>query len=218
MTSPSRRRAAGRLGLALIAAALAGAASAAQAATATVGVRFGRANVTGELFHGSPELTGDLAGVQLGFRLVPAVQVEVAGEYARDAFRFEHGFFDGIEAAGAGEYEDVTLRATARVRVLAWMLVPLEVYAGGGAGVHYIDLALRDVAPVPSADGDLEDAIRAETGAATKIGWHAVAGARVQVGGAPFAFFLEGRYEDPFQADAGVPTAMAVYLGLDINL
>jgi hypothetical protein len=218
MRPPSRRGAAGRLGLALIAAGFAGTAGTAQAASATVGVRYGMANATGELFHGSPDLTGELVGVQLGLRWVPALQVEIAGEYTSHAFSFEHGLFEGVAAAGAGEYEDVTLLATARVRVLAWMLVPLEVYAGGGASVHYVDLALHDVAPVSSAGSDLEDAIRAVAGEATKIGWHLVAGARITALGSPFALFLEGRYQDPFRADTGVPTTASVYLGVDINL
>jgi hypothetical protein len=194
----------------------------ARASSAAVGVRYGWADATGELFEGSPDLGGcDLVGVQLGIGLASILQVEVAGEYVSQPFDFARGLFAGVEAAGRGDYQDLTLLATARLQIFTMTFLPLKLYAGGGANVHYANLELHDVTEVPSArfgTGDLEDAIRDVAGKTTQVGWHLVAGTRLAFTGFPFSFFLEGRYQDPFKRDDGVPTSKSVYLGAELSL
>jgi hypothetical protein len=192
------------------------AAPAGAAGGTTVGVRYGWANATGRLFRGGPDLKScNLVGVQLGLPLLPLIRVEVAGEYVSQPFSFDKGVFDGIEAAGKGDYEDLTLLLTAKLDFLSLPAIPLKLYGGGGASVHYANVEVNQLSPLPGR-GPLEDAIKKVTGKSTEVGWHAVAGARLAVPALPFQIFVEGRYQDPFRHERGVPTTKSVYAGLDL--
>jgi len=192
------------------------------AGSSSVGVRYGWADASGDLFQGSPDLGGcNLAGVQLGLDLLPLVQVEVAGEYVSQSFGFAEGLFAGIKATGKGDYEDLTLFVTGRANLLSLFVLPVKGYVGGGANVHYADVKIKDATQVlgPGVlSGDLEDAIRKATGKTTRVGWHLVAGLRLAFTGFPASVFLEGRYQDPFKRDQGVPTTKSLYVGLSFNL
>jgi hypothetical protein len=191
-------------------------ASAGAAGGTTVGVRYGWADASGKLFQDGPDLGScDLVGVQLGLHLLPLIQLEVAGEYVSQPFSFSKGVFQGIEAAGKGDYEDLTLLLTAKFDVISLPAFPLKIYAGGGANVHYADVEVNQIQPLTR--GPLEDAIKSVTGNATRVGWHAVAGVRLDVPSLPFALFVEGRYQDPFQHERGVPTTKSAYAGLDLR-
>jgi opacity protein-like surface antigen len=192
------------------------------AGSSSVGVRYGWADASGELFKGSPDLGGcNLVGVHLGLDLLPLVQVEVAGEYVSQSFGFAEGLFEGIRATGKGDYEDLTLFVTGRVHVLSLFVLPVKGYVGGGANVHYADLKIKDATQVldpGGLGGDLEDAIQKATGKTTRVGWHLVAGLRLAFTGFPASVFLEGRYQDPFKRDQGVPTTKSLYAGLSFSL
>lgn len=200
-------------------------------ASGAVGIRFGWANVADEFFEGSGELGGtNLAGLHLWFDLIPLLEIEVAGEYISEEFSFTEGFFDGIEAAGDGDYEDITLYATGRVKILSLPALPLHIYAGGGLNVHWMDLAIdvdpssltlapgaeQDVRSNRSAyDDELEEAVRKVAGDRSEMGWHAVAGLRLSFSGTGFSVFLEGRYMDGF--DEWVPQSNSVYGGFSLG-
>ncbi|MFH1143146.1 MAG: hypothetical protein V1774_01210 [Candidatus Eisenbacteria bacterium] len=178
-----------------------------------VGVRYGFSDASGDLFEGSGDLgNGDLVGVHLGLGLLPLIEIEVAGEYVSDELRFEEGVFEGLETAGKADFEDLTLYLTGRFDLLSVPLLPLKGYLGGGMNVHYADV---DVEPAEGVSEDLEEAIEDATGQKTRVGWHAVGGVRLGLGGLPAAAFLEGRYSDPFKSD--VPHSKSLYAGLSLR-
>ena len=76
--------------------------------------------------------------------LLPLITVEVAGEYVSESFEFTDGVFAGIGAAGSGEYEDLTLYVSGRLKVFSLVGLPLRCYVGGGLNVHYVDLTIDD--------------------------------------------------------------------------
>jgi hypothetical protein len=191
------------------------------AGAGAVGVRFGYADVSDDLFTGSGDLGGtNLVGLQFALGLGPWLEIEAAGEYVQEEFRFTEGLFDGVEAAGKGEYEDMGMFLTARLNVLSVPLLPIQGYAGGGVNVHWIDLAV-DAAPVAGGGrqddpNDLEDAIEKVAGDSSEAGWHAVIGLRFAPMGLPLSAFLEGRYLTGFGDD--LPESKSVYVGVNLSL
>jgi opacity protein-like surface antigen len=193
----------------------------AAAASSAIGVRYGWADASGEIFQGDFDLSGcNLVGVQLGLPLGPLVEAEVAGEYVREPFTFTEGLLEGWKAGGKGDYEDLTLLFTGKASVFTMFALPLRLYVGGGANVHYAEIEV-DPAEVTvdqggSGSGTLEDAVAKATGKRTRVGWHLVAGARLAPRGFPLLAFLEGRYQDPFQRNEGVPSTKSLYAGLSL--
>ncbi len=191
------------------------------AGAGAVGVRFGYADVSDDLFTGSGDLGGtNLVGLQFALGLGPWLEIEAAGEYVQEEFRFTEGLFDGVEAAGKGEYEDMGMFLTARLNVLSVPLLPIQGYAGGGVNVHWIDLTV-DAAPVAGGGrqddpNDLEDAIEKVAGDSSEAGWHAVIGLRFAPMGLPLSAFLEGRYLTGFGDD--LPESKSVYVGVNLSL
>jgi hypothetical protein len=214
-------------------------------AGASVGVRYGWADVSDEVFEGSGDLGGcNLAGIHLELDLLPLITVEVAGEYVSQSFEFSDGMFAGIKAAGSGEYEDLTLYVSGRLKVLSLVVLPLQCYVGGGFNVHYVDLTIDDdfepvvTSAVPGGavgaealsagepvgrmtacagwQDDLEDAVADVAGKTTRVGWHLLAGLRLLFPGVPISVFVEGRYADVFGEN--VPKATALYGGASLDL
>jgi hypothetical protein len=202
----------------------------AQAKT-SVGARIGWADVNDEVFEGSGDLGGtDLYGIQVTLSLLTLFELEVAGEYVNEDFSF-----DFLEDVGHGEYEDIALYATLRAPVFALPVLPIQIYAGGGLNVHWVDrtievpgqtLRLPGARSAPPghppgiaarllADG-IEETIEDVAGEDSEAGWHAVAGARLGFPGMAITIFAEGRYMDGF--DEGLPASKAVYAGVSLGL
>ncbi|MCK4304195.1 MAG: hypothetical protein KAY24_08140 [Candidatus Eisenbacteria sp.] len=170
-----------------------------------VGIRYGWADVSDDLFEGSGDLGGtNLAGIHLSLRVLPIVEIDLAGEYVSESFDFDEGIFDEVKRAGDGDYEDITIFATGRLEIIGLPLVPIRGYVGGGVNVHWIDLAV-DVEP-------LDLAMQSDS----EVGWHGVVGLRLSVMGTPMSAFVEGRYMDGF--NDGLPTSKAVYGGVSFEL
>ena len=186
-----------------------------------VGVRFGYSDVSDDLFTGSGDLGGtNLVGLQFALGLGPWLEIEAAGEYVQEEFRFTEGLFEGVEAAGKGEYEDMGMFLTARLNVLSVPLLPIQGYAGGGVNVHWIDLTV-DATRIAGEGGkddpnELEDAIEKVAGDSSEAGWHAVIGLRFAPMGLPLSAFLEGRYLTGFGDD--LPESKSVYVGVNLSL
>jgi hypothetical protein len=191
-----------------------------------VGIRYGWADVPDEVFEGSGDLGGtNLVGMHLRLGLIPLLNVEVAGEYTNSKFNFEDGLFDGIEAAGEGEYEDMSLLASVRMNVFSLIVLPLQLYVGGGLNVHWVELKFED-APQLVTEGnlqggkdgadDLEDAVESIAGESSEAGWHLLGGAELAFPGSGLSIFIEGRYMDGMDSDA--PKSNSVYGGITIEL
>ncbi|MBD3235986.1 MAG: hypothetical protein GF330_04735 [Candidatus Eisenbacteria bacterium] len=220
------RRAAGLLGgvLVLILCAVGSA-----AAGAEVGVRLGWADNGDEIFERSGDLGGtDLVGIHLGFDLLPILRAEVAGEYVSEPFEFSDGLLDGIEAAGSGDYEDLSLWVSGRAELFSLMMLPIKGYLGGGLNVHFVDLqidedlerldagSLTRLRATGAWDDELQDAVENVAGEQTQTGWHLLAGARLSLSGIPISVFVEGRYSDGFGEE--LPAAKSLYGGVSIQL
>lgn len=199
-------------------------------AAAEVGVRLGWADNGDELFEQSGDLGGtDLVGIHLGFDLLSIIRAEVAGEYVSEPFGFSEGFLGGIEAAGGGDYEDVSLWVSGKANIFSLMMLPLQGYVGGGFNVHFVDLQIdEDLTRVGDKsrlarlqataewDDELQDAVASVAGEQTRTGWHLLAGVRLAFSGIPISVFVEGRYSDGF--DEKLPTAKSLYGGVSIRL
>ena len=186
-----------------------------------VGVRFGYADVSDDVFTGSGEVgSTNLIGLQLVIDFFPLLELEAAGEYVSEKFGFTEGLFDGIEAAGSGEYEDMGLFLTGRLKLLTMAFLPIQGYAGGGLNVHWVDLTIKNPTVVDQGgsggQGELEEAIEKVAGDSSEAGWHAVLGARLSLPGIPLSAFLEGRYAKGFDED--LPDSKSIYLGANIAL
>jgi len=186
-----------------------------------VGIRFGYSDVPDEVFKGSGDLGGtNLVGLHLALKLLPLLDLEIAGEYTKEEFGFREGLFEGIEAGGKGDYEDMTLYATARWQVFTLLLLPMNIYIGGGLNSHWVDLQFDETpveykTPQP-ADGDLEDAIKKVAGERSEVGWHAVGGAKLAFPQSPLSIFVEARYLKGMSDD--VPSSRSIYGGFTIEL
>lgn len=186
-----------------------------------VGARFGYADVSDDVFTGSGDLgSTNLVGLQLVLDFFPMLEVEAAGEYVKEEFDFSEGLFEGIEAAGDGEYEDMGLFLTGRLKLLTMAFLPIQGYAGGGLNVHWVDLTITNPTVVDQGgsgdEGELEKAIEKVAGDSSEAGWHAVLGARLSLPGLPLSAFLEGRYAKGFDDD--LPESKSIYLGANIAL
>jgi hypothetical protein len=203
------------------------------AALGRVGLRVGWSDASGEVLQGGGALGGtDMVGIHLAADLLSLLEIEIAGEYINEEFGFSEAVLEGVKAAGKGDFEDITMLATARIDLLRLAPFPVQGYVGGGLNVHWTDLQLRDVVeatqrrPVPSVAGpaylgapgteELEEAVEKVAGENSEAGWHLVAGLRLSSPGLPVALFLEGRHLDGFSD--GVPESRSVYAGFSLGL
>ncbi len=191
-------------------------------ASGGVGIRFGVADVPAEVFRGSGDLGGtNLVGLHLSISPLPLIDLEVAGEYIKEEFSFKEGFFDGIEATGKGDYEDISLLATARFQLFSLILVPFDIYIGGGLNSHFVDLQIDEsnaaeiVDPKANAD-DLEDAVKKVVGPRSEVGWHVVGGIRLSLPQSPLSIFAEARYLQGMTDD--LPDSRSIYVGFSLGL
>jgi len=181
----------------------------------SVGLRFGWTNVSDEVFSGSGKLGGtNLIGAHLAFGLGPRLELEVAGEHFSKEFDFSAGLIGGLEAVGDGEWEDLALYGSGRVRLIGFAFLPLDVYGGGGLNVHWIDLALEHVtrSGADAGAGDLDDAIEELAGERSELGWHVLGGVRLALSGSALSVFAEARHMRGFDTDR-IPASSSIYLG-----
>jgi hypothetical protein len=109
---------------------------------------------------------------------------------------------------GTVEWSDLALYGSLRLGLLP--VGPLEVYLGGGAGVHFAELTYRDVSDAVS------EALENEHGTEESgLEWHGLAGSSVGFGGL-LSIFAEGRYRD-VTGDFD-RRGWAGYLGLNLRL
>jgi len=182
-----------------------------------VGARYGRYEASGGIFEGSGDLEGgELLGVQLGVRLGPLLEVEVAGEQVSEDLRFEEGIFEGIAAAGEAHFKDLILYLSGRVDLVTFPLLPMKGYLGGGLNVHYAEVSVEDAAPAEAGAEDLEQAIEDSIGERTRGGWHALGGVRLCLPALQLAVFVEARLSDSFEAD--LPQFRSLYAGASLRL
>jgi hypothetical protein len=210
------RAAAGLPAIALIAAGL----TADARAEMSVGMRFGWSDVSGEFFTGSGELgTTNLIGAQLGVGFLKILELEVAGEYISEEFTFTEGIIEGVEAAGAGEWEDMALYATGRARILGLVFLPVQVCVGGGLNLHWAELTLDEVSlsPQDAPADEIEKAVEEIAGERSELGWHLVGGLRLAPPSWVVSVIAEGRYQKGFDPDQ-LPEATSIYLGVSFRL
>jgi hypothetical protein len=187
------------------------------AAGAAVGVRLGYADVGDDVLKKAGSLGGtDLVGIHLQLD-GPLIELEAAGEYVKEGFSFGKALIEGFEAAGKGDYEDIALLATARLKVFTLMILPAYGYVGGGLNVHWVDLTLDDVRQVSGGSSSgFDEAVKDVAGQNSRTGWHAVAGVRLGVAGVPISGFVEGRYLDGFAKE--LPESKSIYAGVSFRL
>lgn len=186
-----------------------------------VGIRYGWADVPDEVFEGSGDLGGtSLVGIHLRLAPLPLLNIEFAGEYTNSEFSFNEGLFDGIEAAGDGEYEDMTLLASLRMNIFTLMLLPIDLYVGGGLNVHWTEIKFSETPTVIAKNktlaDELEDAVKDIAGENSEAGWHLLGGAELAIPGSGFSIFVEGRHMDAM--DSSAPASNSIYGGFSIEL
>lgn len=177
---------------------------------AELGIRAGWLDARGEVFQGSGEIGGGgVYGLTLALGLVPRIDVEFAYERYRQEFSFERGVFQQTFFEGEGEYQDQAYLLTGKLRfpVLAG---PFDLYAGGGASLHQIELDLE------SEEGGIEEVLEALGGDREEWAWHVVAGAGLRVPGLPLRLYAEARFNDV--GDKETPNTASVYGGLNLYL
>jgi hypothetical protein len=182
-----------------------------------VGARYGRHEAGGGIFEGSGDLDGgELLGVQLGVRLGPLLEVEIAGEHVSEDLRFEEGVFEGITAAGEAHFKDLIVYLSGRVDLVTFPLLPMRGYVGGGLNVHYAEVSVEDAVAAEGGAGDLEQVIEDSVGERTRGGWHALGGVRLCLPALQLAVFVEARLSDSFEAD--LPQFSSLYAGASLRL
>lgn len=199
----------------------------AAAATLSLGPRVGYADMEGDL------LSGDAApgeyrifGVQVVAQLSPGFAVEVAGEAVSDEFEFEDVETPGALVDGKAKWDDLGLFASIHLGLID--LGPLRAYAGGGAGLHFNQVEVLEVA---TSVGGREERATAPSGTSDLIDdflddvekerddaeWHALGGVAWDLNGVPLSLFAEARYRNILQ-DEGDVKGWAAYGGLNLRL
>ncbi|MCC7142362.1 MAG: hypothetical protein IT349_09705 [Candidatus Eisenbacteria bacterium] len=199
----------------------------AAAATLSLGPRVGYADMEGDL------LSGDAApgeyrifGVQVVAQLSPGFAVEVAGEAVSDEFEFEDVETPGALVDGKAKWDDLGLFASIHLGLLD--LGPLRAYAGGGAGLHFNQVEVLEVATsvggreqsgtVPAGTNDLiDDFLDDVEQERDDAEWHALGGLAWDWSGVPLSIFAEARYRNILQ-DSGDVKGWAAYGGLNLRL
>jgi hypothetical protein len=179
---------------------------AAHAGTA-FGVHAGYSDVNGDAFTGSGRIGGTpLFGLQAIFPVAPTVSFEVMGESCNETLTFDQAGFEGALLQGKGKWNDLSLHASLRLRVIPLGIGPAGLYVGAGAGVHFskVDLNGGTIAitpalarnPVAPAGDPVGDFIHQAQKEQTNVSYHALAGLSVGIPILPLSVFGEARYED----------------------
>jgi hypothetical protein len=185
-----------------------------------VGIRYGRANLKGDLFPGSGDIgQTPLLGLQVVLDVLPIISLELAGEAYDEDFRFEDGDLGGVVADGTGNFKDTALLATGKVGLPLTLLGPGSIYGGLGLSAHFVDLeidATESSGLLKNGDKDLEDAVQDIAGESTDVEWHAVLGIRTAIPILPLSAFFELRYQDIM--DGNLPDLTSGYLGVNFRI
>jgi hypothetical protein len=181
------------------------------AAGLQLGVRLGYADLNGSPFEGADSFGGtEIIGLQVLLPVAPRITLSVEGEGSSADIDFSavDESADELEE-GTVEWSDLAIYGSLRLGLLP-LAGPLDLYVGGGAGVHFSELTFADVSDAVS------DALEEEVGTEdSSLEWHGLAGASIPLGGL-FAVFAEGRYRDiggEYDRDG-----WAGYVGLNIVL
>lgn len=203
----------------LLACVILGLSASAEAGT-EVGIRYGRANLKGDIFPGSGDLgQTPLLGIQVVLDVLPIISLELAGEAYDEDFHFEDGDFDGVIADGTGNFKDTALLATGKIGFPLSLLGPGSIYGGLGLSAHFTDLeidATENSGLLRSGDKDLRDSVQDIAGESTDVEWHAVVGIRTGIPVLPLSAFFELRYQDIMNGD--LPDLTSGYLGVNFRI
>lgn len=173
------------------------------------GGRIGYADFDGAAFEDSGDLGQvTLLGAQIIFPVAERIELELAGEGTSEDLDFETSAGSEL-IKGRAEWNDLALYATGRLLLLPLAGGALNVYAGGGAGVHFTEVKIKDL------DDEIADYIAEVEKESNDFEWNAMAGASLRLG-ATLELFGEGRYRDITGEDR--PEGYAAYAGLNIVL
>lgn len=161
------------------------------AAGLQLGARFGYADLNGSPFEGADSFGGtEIIGLQVLFPVAPRVTLSIEGEGSSEDIDFSAiDESAGELEEGTVEWSDLALYGSVRLGLLP-LAGPLDLYVGGGAGVHFSELTFEDVSDAVSEA--LEEEVGTED---SSLEWHGLAGTSVGFGGI-FAVFAEARYRD----------------------
>ncbi|MCA9727791.1 MAG: outer membrane beta-barrel protein [Candidatus Eisenbacteria bacterium] len=164
---------------------------AARATGLQLGARIGYTDLSGSPFQGADSFQGtEIVGLQIVLPLTRRLAVSVEGEGSSETIDFSTpGESAGSIEDGTVDWSDLALYASARLGLLP-PSGPLEVYVGGGAGVHFAELTYKDVSEAVS--NALEEKHGTED---SGLEWHGLAGASVGLGQL-LSVFAETRYRD----------------------
>lgn len=182
-----------------------------------LGIRYGRADLTGnDLFPGSGDLGGTpLFGLHAILDVLPLVDVELAGEAYDEDFSFNDGEFGDVVIDGTGNFKDTAILATGKVGLPVTLLGPGSVYGGLGVSAHLVDVEVTPDAGSGVGE-DVDAAIEDVVGERTEFEWHAVIGLSTGFPAVPVSAFVELRYQDVL--DSKTPDLGSAYLGLNLRL
>jgi hypothetical protein len=193
------------------------------------GVRAGYCDLKGEVFHGSGKPGGvPLFGAQAIFSLLPAVGLCLSGEAKNETLRFDQAANLDQLFRGEGQWRDLSLAAALQARILPIGVGPFGLYVGGGGGVHFADVKMKNAQIVPAkadppaggtvlASGDpVNDFIHQVEKNHSDFSWHLLAGGSVSLPLFPLSVFVEGRFED-VSSDFS-PHGYSIYAGLNLSL
>jgi hypothetical protein len=196
-----------------------------------LGVRAGTSDLKGSLFRGSDAAGGvPLFGVQAGFPLIPELSLWLSGEAKSDHVRFAAPVSQSESYFGKTTWRDVSLAAALHLHLLPSVAGLFSLYAGGGGGIHFVDLKVQQItssnpltgksaAPgrrAVAASDPLGDYVRKLQKERSEFSWHAVVGVSRGLPLIPVNLFLEGRFED-IQGDFS-PHGYSAYVGLNLDL
>jgi hypothetical protein len=161
------------------------------AAGLQLGARFGYTDLSGSPFEGADSFGGtEIIGLQVLLPVAPRIALSVEGEGSSEDIDFEApGDTAGDIEEGTVEWSDLALYGSVRLGLLP-VGGPLDLYVGGGAGVHFSELTYEEVSDAVSEA--LEEEVGTED---SSLEWHGLAGTSVGLGGI-FAVFAEARYRD----------------------
>jgi hypothetical protein len=207
-------------------------------AGAAFGVRGGYSDVDGAVFRGSGALHGrPFFGLQAVLPLTTGLGLILAGEARNDTLRFDQAGLEGSLFQGKGKWEDTSLHASLRLRLIPLAAGLSGIYVGAGAGVHFTKTRIQEyaVAAVPrsanpgtgrtlrsaaaprsTAADPINDFIKRAEKDQTQVSYHGLAGISLGFPGLPLSIFGEARYED-MQGDYRHQGYLA-YAGLNLEL
>jgi len=190
-----------------------------------LGARAGYADLQGDVFRGSGDLSGTgLFGIQAIFSALPRVNLCLAGEAKNDKLTFSGAGDLSEQFNGKAEWRDLGLYASLHLHLIPIGVGPLGLYAGGGGGVHFTEMTLSDVtsstpksaAGPLGAAGPVDDFIKQVEEKKSDFAWHLLAGTSFSLPVLPLAVFAEVRFEDV--TGDFTPRGYSAYAGLNLSL